>query len=303
MGYHAFFTPHTYIYDGFRAGCQVDGKNQCFDLCTNNGRYCSTDPDGNMGVGSSGADVVVESLRRLCIWKEYGSDGIGEAWWSYVKEFMDRCNPQDDSDMEGLSRFNDPSCVSEVMNSIAMNEDRINDCMESSGGADVDTAAKNRLLEKELQDQESSGVVVIPSLLVNKAVVHGELAFATAFKAVCSGFSLGSEPAICLKCANCRDEYSCVQQGHCSADNGFMSSGGISLTTFFVVLVGLTTIFCFIAYYIYDQQQRNMRNQIEGIVAEYMPVTAQNKAGTSMALGPDEDDEDPIVDHESFSIE
>ena len=91
LGERASFTPHHYIYDGVRAGCQYDGENKCFNLCTNNGRYCATDPDNNLDEGISGADVVKESLRRICIWNTYGKDGIGKEWWDYVKEFMARC--------------------------------------------------------------------------------------------------------------------------------------------------------------------------------------------------------------------
>ena len=41
LGEHAYFTPHMYIYDGVRTHCQGnDGENFCYNLCTNNGRYC-----------------------------------------------------------------------------------------------------------------------------------------------------------------------------------------------------------------------------------------------------------------------
>ena len=89
LGEHAQFTPHMYVYDGLFAGCQgSDGENQCYNLCTNDGRYCATDPDDDLDSGISGADVVRESLRRLCIWKEYGKDGIGVPWWEYVGAFI-----------------------------------------------------------------------------------------------------------------------------------------------------------------------------------------------------------------------
>lgn len=64
----AYFTPHMYIYDGARSNCiGENNEDQCDTLCTNNGRYCATDPDGDLDKGISGAQVVVESLRRLCI--------------------------------------------------------------------------------------------------------------------------------------------------------------------------------------------------------------------------------------------
>ena len=75
LGSRAYFTPQMYIYDGIRSGCQgFDGENECYNLCTNNGRYCATDPDNDLDNGISGADVVEESLRRMCIWQHYGED-------------------------------------------------------------------------------------------------------------------------------------------------------------------------------------------------------------------------------------
>ena len=94
LDHHAYFTPHMYIYDGVRSNCRgADGGiNNCYTLCTNNGRYCATDPDGDLDEGISGAEVVKESLRRLCIWKHYGvQNGVGVEWWDYVREFNLRC--------------------------------------------------------------------------------------------------------------------------------------------------------------------------------------------------------------------
>jgi len=73
LGKDAYFTPHMYIYDGVKTHClNNDGENFCYNLCTNNGRYCATDPDNDLDQGISGQDVVKESLRRLCIWAHYG---------------------------------------------------------------------------------------------------------------------------------------------------------------------------------------------------------------------------------------
>jgi len=80
LGSHAYFSPHMYIYDGVKSRCRgQDGQSMCYNLCTNHGRYCATDPDNDLDKGISGADVVTESLRRMCIWNHYGKeDGIGE---------------------------------------------------------------------------------------------------------------------------------------------------------------------------------------------------------------------------------
>lgn len=51
---------------------QQKGATKCGLLCTNQGRYCMTDPDFDTNKGVSGADVVTESLRQKCIWNAYG---------------------------------------------------------------------------------------------------------------------------------------------------------------------------------------------------------------------------------------
>jgi hypothetical protein len=41
LGKKAQFTPRQYIYDGIKSRCQTsDGKNMCFNLCTNGGTSC-----------------------------------------------------------------------------------------------------------------------------------------------------------------------------------------------------------------------------------------------------------------------
>ena len=112
---YALFEPHSYIHDGSQFLCI--GSDSCKTLCTNNGRYvnlytlwytmssfpirisfcrvfninftcpcllfihncryCASDPDGDLYNGISGADVVLESLRRRCIWNHYGSSWGG----------------------------------------------------------------------------------------------------------------------------------------------------------------------------------------------------------------------------------
>mmetsp|Transcript_21507 Transcript_21507/g.46625 ORF Transcript_21507/g.46625 Transcript_21507/m.46625 type:complete len:550 (+) Transcript_21507:166-1815(+) len=298
---HASFTPHHYVYDGIRAGCQdEEGNNQCYNLCTNNGLYCSTDPDDDLDMGASGADVVIESLRRICIWNLYGKDdGVGEKWWDYVTNFIDQCDSFEEyQDNPALSKFNDPECVSSALLAANVDEQKVNDCMTNAGGAGEFVNSTNVLLDKEISDQEALGVVLIPSLLVNSAVVRGSLSFSTVLKAVCSGFAAGSEPDICKECANCQDEEKCVTtNGYCPAkhtDESLFGIGanGVSIQTFAVVLVGMLLVFAVAIAIQHIRQQNQMREQIRGIVQEYMPVTEAQGQDTSLALPQDDDDDD-----------
>jgi PA domain len=267
----AYFTPHMFIYDGGKAGCHssVGGENYCEGLCTNAGRYCATDPDGDLDAGVSGTDIIAESLRRICVWNTYGmKDGIGTAWWKYVKEFTNRC---DDPDKPGF--FTKEDCIADAMKHAGVDKSVIDKCITASGGLEGDTT--NNLLDGVLTDKASSGVFLIPSLFVNQAPVRGTLSFSTVFKAICSGYAGGSEPAVCKSCANCHDEQACVTDGACKSGydgNATPVSGGISAVAFAASMLGITVLFTIVGYIVYQRQQRRMRDEVRGILAEYMPV-------------------------------
>jgi len=82
LGSSALFTPHEAIIDGQDLECEPTwGETKCNSFCTNNNRYCATNPYAPSGVSAvSGQEIVSESLRRLCVWKHYGQDGIGVEW-------------------------------------------------------------------------------------------------------------------------------------------------------------------------------------------------------------------------------
>ena len=280
LGKHASFTPHMYIYDGVKAGCQgFDGENQCYNLCTNNGRYCATDPDDDLDRGISGADVVTESLRRACIWKSYGTDGVGEVWWTYVEEFMYRCQEED--------YFASDDCINDAYAHSGVEKSQIDACMLDSGGLEGDVP--NAVLDSQLGEREAAGVVIVPSMYVNTAAIRGELEFAVVFKAVCAGYEKGSEPGVCKMCANCLDEYGCVTKGKCTAGGG--GGGGVSPQIFSGTIGILVFVFCVFACCQYRRQQLAMRNEVRGIMAEYMPIDKSQATGDNdNSVGLTEDD-------------
>jgi len=273
LGDRAYFTPHMYIYDGVKTHCQGnDGENFCYNLCTNNGRYCATDPDNDLDKGISGGDVVKESLRRLCIWKHYGEqDGIGETWWNYVEEFIERCNSAD--------YFMNEDCVKDCYKHAKVDEDKINRCMSDSGGLTKD--GPNVFLDLEISAQSERGVVVLPTAFVNTAAIRGQLSSTSVFNAICAGYSEGTKPKICDKCSRCSDAVSCVSSGgKCPAGaGGSSSSGQVSAHTFGFTIFFMAAIFAGVGYWHYNKTREDMREQVRGILAEYMPLEDQDGAG------------------------
>mmetsp|Transcript_4315 Transcript_4315/g.7460 ORF Transcript_4315/g.7460 Transcript_4315/m.7460 type:complete len:573 (-) Transcript_4315:1-1719(-) len=274
LGDRASFTPHMYIYDGRNAGC-VGGDLECGNLCTNMGRYCATDPDNDLETGISGADVVRESLRRLCIWQSYGKDGIGMQWWFYVEEFYDRCHT--------MSKFTNQDCISEAMRRARISEERINQCMTSSGGLDLDTT--NAILETEITARSDKGIFILPTATVNNVPIRGALTTTNIFDAICSGYAAGTIPVVCQQCAGCTSLRSCVNNnGMCyggSISSNTSSIGGkpqgkVSTPFFLFCMMVVAGGFAGGGFWYYKRQQEEMRDHVRGILAEYMPLDDQD---------------------------
>jgi len=200
------FTPHQYLYDGSKIGCfrgvGVKEDTVCEELCTNNGRYCSMqaipygeDDDEVDENAVNGHDVVVESLRRMCVWTHYTNYDEDKdstlddhdventhKYWDYVKGFAEKCdNPShhDDKnkkkkkkkDQEKLPTYKDPECYEKVMKDAKIDPKVISDCMSDSGNTEHDV--DNRFLKESIEKSKEKGVVVVPTLLLNDNPFRG----------------------------------------------------------------------------------------------------------------------------------
>jgi len=281
LGQSAAFTPHYYIYDGIKAQCRDNtGTNMCYTLCTNEGRYCAIDPDSDLDEGISGGDVVEESLRRLCIWDIYGNNGIGTELFQYVREFA-VCDNTDD--------FLGPVCRNGAMERANVDVKKVNNCMKKSGG--VEDNEQNGRLQNQVEEVEAFGIIVMPVAYVNGVPIRGTLDFDVIFKAVCAGYKDGTAPEICSKCADCKDsyadsEYTCVKNDYCEVKD----TGGVSSITFVRALASVIVFFGLLAFWQHRRSQAQMRNEVKGIMAEYMPITKQEGEGGT-ALEQDDDDQ------------
>jgi len=265
MGDKLYFTPRQYVYDGIKSRCQTsDGRNMCFNLCTNNGRYCATDPDNDLEHGITGAEVVKEALRRICVWKHFGEkDGLGSIYWDYISEFLKRCDSDD--------FFSNDECINDVFKHAKIDGKRIEQCMDDSGG--LTDNHPNTLLDREIDAAMRKGVVVLPTMFINSAPMRGALTENTVFNAVCAGFQAGSEPDVCNTCRGCIDVTECVQKGFCKGTSGGVSSGGgVTKKTFGTTLLMMCALFGAAGYMHWRKTREDMRDQVRGILAEYMPL-------------------------------
>lgn len=203
LGERAFFQPRMLVKDGTEKGCrQYDElKIPCAGYCTNYGRYCqprSSINDKGYFVGE-GKKMVVESIRRACIWNKYGKDGIGREWWKYVQFWNLQCS---------FSQYS-TSCSERIYNTSGIDKDDLETCMQNFGNFHNDI--QNSLMEESLSDAAKFDVHFTPAFVVNGVVVQGALTFGNAMRAICSTFDEFQRPEICGKWNSCADH--CERNG------------------------------------------------------------------------------------------
>jgi PA domain len=259
----AKFTPQMFIYNGTRSGCTgINGRINCAGFCTNAGRYCATDPEGDLMAGNNGTDVITESLRRICIWITYGSSNSGgQEWWSYVKNFVAQCRDVDDP-----LKYTNISCIEDVMKMSNVDPATIEQCITASGGLTED--APNTELEKMLSSaRDVLSRIIIPSISINHATIHGALSYQNVFPAICAGYASRAIPNLCRSCQYCNDVQTCVlnngscQSGYRSHANPFESRNGISTKTLMILSISNVVLFILLitGCWYYRRQQRQQR--------------------------------------------
>jgi hypothetical protein len=155
----------------------------------------------------------------------------------------------------------------------------INQCMSDTGGTEGDKA--NTMLDEQITKAKNMGVVIIPTAFVNESAIRGKLSFHTLFTAVCAGYAVGSNPDVCAKCQSCPDQEGCVVKGRCNSGGG--AGGGISKGTFAATIIGLCAVFGTAGFLHWRKTNQEMRDQVKGILAEYMPLeTDEGEIGPAM---------------------
>merc|ERR1712045_959240 len=130
-------------------------------------------------------------------------------------------------------------------------------------------------LKMEIAAQARRGVVVLPTMFVNAVPLRGALNPTTVFDAVCAGFLVGTQPSICDTCSSCENALSCVEKGKCTSGSYSPSrstGGGVSKRTFGMTLLFLCGLFGTVGYLHWKRTREEMRDQVRGILAEYMPL-------------------------------
>lgn len=183
------FTPHYLIWT-----CPFFYRDteECKSQCIRQGRYCAPDPDGSIIEGYSGAQVVEENLRQLCIHKLATAKGRPWLWWDYSTTFAQHCTME--------SKAYGQECSEKVFE--AINTEKWSSIAELRGCiGDTKQDASHPVLESEIEaqigDSKEGEVFILPTLRINGAQYRGKLAVKEVIRALCAGFDAGNRPLAC----------------------------------------------------------------------------------------------------------
>jgi hypothetical protein len=211
LGDRGSFYPHYMLHNGSRTNCGGAGGNGsgsnesvpqlCENMCTNNGRYCYPTHHYN------GTAVVVEILRRACIWKHHGPEkgDVGAKWWQYVTYFDEKCR-----DSFAVSE----KCMIEALKHAAIPKIDVDNCMMDSGDPIGDDP--NTLLDAMLRSQQEYGIITAPRLWANHRVLDDPTASAL-LTAICDVSDPGTKFSACTQCLHNKDPVACVAKKYGTA--------------------------------------------------------------------------------------
>ena len=208
----ASFSPRYFFFNGSVFGC-LDRRATvpstgfaCGRQCTNDGRYCTEDPDGRLLKGLSGGDVIMENLRQICIRDQLAPLNQTHRWWTYVRLFHEQCmgTPSTNATQRALDRR---ACSTLAQQGAGIDDGQIAACVAASGGSPYNGGA-NTLLDKEIHDRYDAHVYNFPDVRINTKDYAGtwtcpapiSLASCPVLAAICDGLPDGEKnrPPQCL---------------------------------------------------------------------------------------------------------
>ncbi len=290
---YANFEPHYFFLDGAMYGCDATGGTACGNQCVNSGRYCAVDPEHDLTSGVSGADVVRENLRQICIWREVNGTGHPETWWKYINCFQNTC--------VGKTDFSE-TCSKVCMDQFKINSDLISRCITSSGDYQ-DKGGVNNLIANELAARKEKGVYLLPTVLINNAAYKGSLKCPApvqesrcgVLSAICQSFPANGAPSACNNSDGCPMGQTRDACGTCGGDGSFdacnsclpknhpdrrndpsqcssLPSRGMSAAGVVGIVFAIVAVVALVFFYLHRRSQAHMRKELADIMAQYVPL-------------------------------
>jgi hypothetical protein len=205
LGPSARLAVHYLILPGLRFKCAPHyGTADCSKLCSNGGRYCAADPDGDTKAGLDGLDVVTENLRQACVFNVTTAKKQQNRWWRYVELFNAECKRGIGATWEYRCK-DKPATITKLLADAGVDAKAVQKCMDGSGGLTND--APNAIFEAEMAAKRDDGVrdLRLTTVIVNGVRYRGGLACPNphdpttcgVLSAICAGFAKSTVPAVC----------------------------------------------------------------------------------------------------------
>jgi hypothetical protein len=280
LGSDATFIPRYFLWDGEEIGCGV--IYDCGSQCVNNDLYCSVDPDGDLDSGVTGADVVREALRQMCIYETTNG-----TWWQYTRFFSFHCFGGNEAAGPG-----DPfssECSEAQMVKAGIDVGKVRDCLRSSNSSVNERIGdyRNKLLERELQDIKALSLVTLPSFLVEDVMLRGGSSPLNVLAALCASF--GNRNAIPKVCG-CMTVPADQLQQCLSPMNSASSASGMPMwaaATVGVVAVGLIGTLAAV-YYFHRKTKEDVGAALDdyrALITEVEPDVGSQSKNDSKTVG------------------
>lgn len=265
------FAPHFFVWYGPDSGCGVVGS--CGNQCVNAQTYCSLDPDGDFNAGASGADVVWETVRQLCLLSALNATtGSLRPWWNYADAIVMNCN----------TTF-DQTCSEAQMTRLGLGSliPSVRSCFTAANAP----APLNTLLQREVDLRANMAIYLLPTVVVNDIILSGSMVTSNIVPAICNGFGARPKPNVCA-CATSPPEQlaACMNAAYPNGAGGG-GDGGSGLPAWgggliALVVVAISAGVCLVWYI-----NRRHRRQMQTLLDDYRSLVDAGDAEQAEVAG------------------
>eukprot|EP00475_Leptophrys_vorax_P011637 TRINITY_DN18194_c0_g1_i1.p1 TRINITY_DN18194_c0_g1~~TRINITY_DN18194_c0_g1_i1.p1 ORF type:complete len:515 (-),score=97.67 TRINITY_DN18194_c0_g1_i1:70-1614(-) len=303
LGNSSLFELHYIINNGSWYYCTDSNGTACGSWCTNSGRYCSVDPDGNRDMGVSAGDAVRENLRQICVWRECQSENETSKWWQYIDGFQQAC-----IDSGNVSS----QCSYQIQSDLDMHTDLVASCIAASGGYE-DNGGENSILNEEVTLR--SKLTTIPAMMIDDQWYYGSMdcpepvhrSTCGVLDTICSSYPHQTIPDACTGdqgcplgqkrdvCGRCGGDGTLDACGHCLSQGdpdrqqdasscSKRGSAGMSVGSIVGIVVGTLIVASGAFILIHRRMAANMRRQFADILKQYAPLGNRDSEGMSTVM-------------------
>lgn len=248
LGAHATMQPH---FVHFEFGEFNEDVSNC--LC--NGKYCAPDPDAERP--NTGADVITEDLRQMCILKKYSQ----EKWLQYINSYDVFC----------LTSGDMGKCANFALMMAGIPLEDINACVDGSFDAPAksDACSKNTLLDSEHRLMREDDVWSFPGATINGLLYRGSMTPAKGvFEAICESFS--DMPPACRQALHMPAIYN-------------VSSAPLIIGVVIFIVVFVLIVFCCYRRVLRKEMYNQIQKDVSVMVQQYAALQSSTTSRANYA--------------------